>query len=75
MSTYKVYYKEIGAKNHGIWSSQGTWYIEVSDEYGRKKAQKAREAFYNTHDRNRYEIVRVVKDCWQNARCFETYQR
>lgn len=63
MTTYKIYYKEKGTQNHGIWSSQGTFYTEVPDHYGRKKAEIARENFWKTHDKNRYEIVRTVKDC------------
>lgn len=37
--------------------------IEFTDEYGRKKAQIAREKFWEFADKEKYEIVRVVKDC------------
>lgn len=63
MTTYKIYYKEKNLPKHGIWASQGAWFVEVPDEYGRKKAQIAREKFWEFVDKEKYEIVRVVKDC------------
>lgn len=36
-TTYKVYWKD--------WSGKGFTYIEVSNKYGRRKAEKARRFF------------------------------
>ena len=63
MTTYKIYYKEKGANKHGIWASQGTWYVEIPDSYGRRSAAEARAEFYRVHGTEKYEIVRTVKDC------------
>lgn len=62
MTLYKVYWKEKGKPKHGIWLSEGTWFVEIPDRYGRKKAAMAREEFYRVHGRENYEIIRVVKE-------------
>ena len=62
MTTYKIYYKEKCAPKHGIWASQGTWYVEIPDSYGRKKAAMARAEFYKVHGTEKYEIIRTVKE-------------
>ena len=62
MTLYKIYYKEKGMQKHGIWASQGTWFVEIPDRYGNKKAAMAREEFYRVHGTEKYEIVRTVKE-------------
>lgn len=51
MTTYKIYYKEKNAPKHGIWASQGTWFVEVPDEYGRKKRNSQEKNFGNLQTR------------------------
>lgn len=56
MTTYKIYWKTSNGYT-------GYTYIEVSDSYGRRKAAKARELFFEMGYGEGCEITRVVKDC------------
>ena len=57
MTLYRVYYKE---RPNGI---TYTCYIEVSDEFGRKKTAEVRRIAEEEHGIKPEWITRIVKDC------------
>lgn len=54
MTTYKIYWID----SDGF---KGYTFVEVADTWGRKKAQEAKEKFFELGYSG--NIVRVVKDC------------